>query len=90
MWVLMSVRILPITMGAGIMVYDFITHHGFLEECELVTLVPGTSWMFLEYGVNKEGYWTGDRCIANVQDVAALGQLQISQRTVYYIVVILI
>ena len=51
------------TKGAGIMVSDFITQQeGYLalssEECELATHAPRTSRVFLEYGCDKEGYWT--------------------------------
>ena len=52
----------------------------FCEECELATHVPQTSWIFLEYGGDKESYWTGVKLIANVW-IQCNYQPQISQRT---------
>ena len=56
----------PKIKGAGIMVSDFNTQQdGYLElsseECKLATHVPRTSLVFLEYGGDKEVYWTGEK-----------------------------
>ena len=42
------------------------------EECKLATHILRTSWVFLEDGGDKEGFWTGEKCIANVRDAAAI------------------
>ena len=67
----------PKTKGAGIMVSDYVDQHsGFLQltpaEAELAKAndpsFPTTARVFLEYGANKEGYWTSERFLANVKD----------------------
>ena len=66
----------PKTKGSGIMVSDYIDQHsGFLrlsdEEHALATATdpdfPKEARALLEYGADKEGYWTGEKFMANVQ-----------------------
>ncbi len=66
----------PKTKGSGIMISDFVDQHsGFLrltnEEHALATAAnpdfPKTARTLLEYGADKEGYWTGDKFMANIE-----------------------
>ena len=47
-------------------------------ECKLATHVLRTSCVFLEYGGAKKGYWTGEKFIANVWDVAEITNFRYS------------
>ena len=69
--------ILPKTKGSGIMVSDFIDdHRGYLklspEEHGAVKRqfpeIPTSAGVRLEYGAKREGYWTGERFMAQVKD----------------------
>ena len=69
----------PKTKGAGIMVSDFITqHHGFLrltdQQHAIITSwkpnFPKSARVLLEYGGDKEGYWSAEKFMANVKDAA--------------------
>ena len=73
----------PKTKGAGIMVSDFITQQmGFLrlsdQEHDIAKTLrhdfPQTARALLEYGGDKEGYWTGEKFMANVKDAAAIAK----------------
>ena len=75
----------PKTKGYGIMVSDFIDQHsGFLrltdEEHALATAAnpdfPKTARTLLEYGADKEGYWTGDKFMANVERAAKIAEFK--------------
>ena len=68
--------ILPKTKGSGIMVSDFVEEHGgylHVKEEEHVLLqetkpeCPQAAQMTLEYGAEREGYWTGDRFMQQVE-----------------------
>ena len=59
----------PKNSGAGIMVSDFVDeHHGYLrltaeEHSEGLMKIPDLKCQvreFLEYGENKQGYWTSE------------------------------
>ena len=71
---------LPKSKGSGIM-SDFIEErNGFLcltqEEYDRAKLVDKSAKMyarrFLEYGENKEGYWTSDKFMEQLQDLVKL------------------
>ena len=75
----------PKTKGAGIMVSDFIEQYGgFLQldeqEHALAKMhdsnFPKTARAFLEYGGQREGYWTSDKFIGNVEDAAAIANFK--------------
>ena len=65
------------------MVSDYVDQHsGFLQltpaEAELAKAndpsFPTTARVFLEYGANKEGYWTSERFLANVKDAIKIAK----------------
>ena len=67
----------------GIMISDYVDQHsGFLQltpaEAELAKAngpsFPTTARVFLEYGANKEGYWTSERFLANVKDAIKIAK----------------
>ena len=71
----------PKTKGAGIMVSDFITQQrGFLclndREHDVARALrpnfPKTARAFLEYGGDKEGYWTAEKFMSNVKNASAI------------------
>ena len=71
--------------GAGIMVSDFVDeHNGFLalsdaEYDRVKVLNPRLrkyAREFLEYGENKEGYWTRDRFIAQMQRAVEIAEIK--------------
>ena len=75
----------PKTKGSGIMVSDYIDqHNGFLcltdEEHALATATdpdfPKAARELLEYGAAKEGYWTGQKFMANVQKAARIAEFK--------------
>ena len=77
--------ILPKTKGSGIMVSDFVEEHGgFLkltdEEFERAkTTNPAivqNARQLLEYGAEKEGYWTGDRFMAQVENAVNIADFK--------------
>ena len=79
----------PKTKGAGIMVRYFITQQdGYLalssEECKLAAHASRTSRVFLEYGCDKEGYWTGETFIANVRDATAITNFKYPSESIPY------
>ena len=71
--------------GAGIMVSDFIDeHNGYLRLCDEEyersnTCHPGIkiyARKYLEYGENKEGYWTSEKCMAQIEDAAKIAEVK--------------
>ena len=73
----------PKSKGSGIMVSDFIDQHsGYLrltdEEHELATSTdptfPKEARALLEYGAEREGYWTNEKFMANVADAAQIAE----------------
>ena len=71
----------PKTKGAGIMVSDFITRQTeFLRLSDHDHAIakarrpdfPRTARVLLEYGGDKEGYWTGEKLMDNVKDAASI------------------
>lgn len=75
----------PKSKGAGIMVSDFVDEHsGFLsltdEEYERAKQVNPSSKkyarQFLEYGENKEGYWTRDKFVAQMKGAVEMAELK--------------
>ena len=75
----------PKSRGAGIMVSDFVDeHNGFLalsdaEYDRVKVLNPRLrkyAREFLEYGENKEGYWTRDRFIAQMQRAVEIAEIK--------------
>ena len=79
--------ILPKTKGSGIMVSDFVEEHGgYLkltqEEFDSVKLrnpniVPAARRL-LEYGAEREGYWTGDRFMEQMLNAAEIAEAKYS------------
>ena len=75
----------PKSRGAGIMVSDFIDeHHGFLsltdEEYEKMKQINPSSKkfarQFLEYGENREGYWTRDKFLGQMKGAVEIAELK--------------
>ena len=75
----------PKSRGAGIMVSDFIDEiHGFLafsdeEYEEAKETIPGIrkyAREFLEYGESKEGYWTRDRFVAQMERAVVIAEVK--------------
>ena len=73
----------PKTKGVGVMVSDFIDQHrGFLRltEQEHTTITanvpdfPKTARVLFEYGAEKEGYWTGEKFMHNVEDAVQIAE----------------
>ena len=75
----------PKSKGAGIMVSDFIDeHNGYLqlsdEEYERSkSFHPGIkkyARKYLEYGENKEGYWTSEKFMTQIEDAAKIAEIK--------------
>ena len=75
----------PKSRGSGIMVSDFVDdHNGFLvltkEEYEVAKRMNPRAKMyarqFFEYGENKEGYWTRDRFMAQIEEAVAMAEVK--------------
>ena len=75
----------PKSKGAGIMVSDFVDkHNGFLdltaEEYEVAKASNPNARMyacaFLEYGENREGYWTRDRFIDQMEEAVQIAEIK--------------
>ena len=90
MWASEDVPIIqPKTKGSGIMVSDFVNaHSGFLQltdsEHALAKATdpdfPNTARVLLEYGADKEGYWTSEKFMTNsvVHELLSLSIPQMS------------
>ena len=86
MWAAEDMVVLrPKSKGSGIMVSDFIDQHsGFLrlneEEQALAQSsdpeFPVEARALLEYGAEREGYWTGDKFMKNVEDAARIAEFK--------------
>ena len=81
--------ILPKMKGSGIMVSDFVEEYvGFLklsdEEFEQAKeddpIMVQEARQRLEYGVEKDGYWTGDRFMEQVKNAAKIANCTIQVR----------
>jgi hypothetical protein len=75
----------PKSKGAGIMISDFIDeHNGFLsltdEEYERAKQANPSAKKyarrFLEYGENREGYWTRDKFIAQMKSAVEMAEVK--------------
>ena len=75
----------PKTKGAGIMVSDFVDqHNGYLqlseeEHCRACVSDPNfpkSARVLLEYGAEREGYWTSEKFMANVKDAAKIAKFK--------------
>ena len=75
----------PKTKGSGIMVSDFVdVHSGFLKlsdtEHDLAKTTdpdfPKTARVLLEYGVDKEGYWTSEKFMVNIEVAARIAEFK--------------
>ena len=71
----------PKSKGAGIMVSDFIEeHNGYMrltdKEYERAKnthpRLKRQARIFLEYGENKEGYWTSERFMAQIESAVQI------------------
>ena len=78
-------EILPKTKGSRIMVSDFVEEHGgYLQftdqQLEMAKQqFPGIKQrarQLLEYGAEKEGYWTGDRFMKQVENAAKIADFK--------------
>lgn len=76
----------PKSKGSGLMVSDFIDeHHGFLQLSDekyerTKTVSPGIqkyARTILEYGENKEGYWTSEKFMQQIEDVVKIAEFVI-------------
>ena len=77
--------ILPKTKGSGIMVSDFVEEHGgFLkllpDELERAKLqypdIQPAARQLLEYGAEKEGYWTSERFMEQMKNAANIADVK--------------
>ena len=77
--------ILPKTKGSGIMVSDFVEEHGgflqltdkeFVEAKQQYPAIEKSAQQCLEYGAEKEGYWTGERFMKQVENAANLAEFK--------------
>ena len=77
--------ILPKTKGSGIMVSDFVEEHGgYLQltdqQLEMAKQrFPGIKQrarQLLEYGAEKEGYWTGNRFMKQMENAAKIADFK--------------
>lgn len=75
----------PKSMGAGIMVSDFINeHNNFLalsnEEYEAAKAthrnIRPYAREFVEYGKSREGYWTRDKFIAQMKRAIEIAEIK--------------
>ena len=76
----------PKSKGSGIMVSDFIEeHNGYLrltaEEFEEAkgnypSLTRHQARAYLEYGENKEGYWTSEKFMAQIEHAATIAEIK--------------
>lgn len=76
---------MPKSKGAGIMVSDYIDqHNSFLQlsdtEYQQASVsnpnFPKTARAILEYGANKDGYWTSEKFMSNVRDAVAIASFK--------------
>ena len=88
--------LLPKTKGSGIMVADFVEEHsGYLAltDAEHDTAkvkfpsIPKSSRVLFEYGADKEGYWTGDKFMAQVKSACDIAEAKYdpSKHTIAFI-----
>ena len=75
----------PKTKGSGIMVIGFTDQHsGFLqltdEEHAVATTIdpefPKAARTLMEYGTDKEGYWTGEKFMLNVEKAVKIAEFK--------------
>ena len=75
----------PKTKGSGIMVSDFIDQHdAFLQLADEQHAVakqsdadfPKTARALLEYGAEREGYWTGEKFMVNIANAAKIADFK--------------
>ena len=72
----------PKTKGSGIMVSDFVDHHnGYLqltdEEYAVAKVFDPdmqSAWVLLEYGAEREGYWTSEKFMHNVRGAVKIAK----------------
>ena len=85
----------PKSRGAGIMVSDFIEeHNGYLrltdEEFEEAKKsnprLKKQARAFLEYGENKEGYWTSEKFMSQIDDAATIAETKYPREKGYRLV----
>ena len=77
--------ILPKTKGSRIMVSDFVEEHGGylkLSPAELVQAkrkypnIQPAAQHLLEYGAEREGYWTSDRFMEQIKNAADIAHVK--------------
>ena len=76
--------LLPKTKGSGIMVAEFIDeHNGYLqltpEEQAANPSLPKSARAFLEYGAEREGYWTGEKFLTQVKNACDIAEVKYPQ-----------
>ena len=85
----------PKSRGAGTMVSDFIEeHNGYLrltdseyEEARKTNPhVKKQARAFLEYGENKEGYWTSEKFMSQIEDAATIAEIKYPREKGYRLV----
>ena len=84
MWATEDALILqPKTKGSGIMVSDFIEQHsGYVKltdsELDVARAMdpefPKSARVLLEYGADKEGYWTSEKFMANIESATQIAE----------------
>ena len=84
--------LLPKTKGSGIMVADFIDeYNGYLaltaeEQAENPAIAKSARALF-EYGADKEGYWTGEKFMAQVKNACDIAEVKYrpNQHTIVFV-----
>ena len=75
----------PKTKGSGIMVSDYVDQHsGFLKlsdeehalACARDAKFPKSARVLLEYGAEKQGYWTGEKFMENVKEAVRIAKFK--------------
>jgi len=76
----------PKGRGAGIMVSDFIEEHNGYLRFQKYPDLKRQARSFLEYGENKEGYWTSDKFLAHIKEAVQIVDVKYPREKGYRIV----
>ena len=86
--------ILPKTKGSGIMVSDFVEEYGgylqlspdvFEHAKRQYPDITPSARRLLEYGADKEGYWTGDRFMEQMRNAADIASVKYGSHTILWL-----
>ena len=62
----------------------FLTINMIHSKCRILIIVCKYAREFLEYGKNKEGYWTRDRFVAQMQRAIEIAEIKYSKQDVHW------